>query len=167
MAFGLNGNAGWKGLSLVFDFAGATMQSYRRQYEGQIPYQSNGSGPWYLLADVWHQADPWDNSSPWVAGTYPAIRSTNTSHINFTKSSFWVTNVTYMRLKNREVGYSLPKSILAKLGGIANIRVYVNGSNLFSLDNMRKFEIDPEVSSSSALVYPQAKLFNTGFNITF
>jgi TonB-linked SusC/RagA family outer membrane protein len=167
MAFGLNGTAGWKGFSLAFDFAGATMQSYRRQYEGQIPYQSNGSGPWYLLADVWHQADPWDKNSAWVAGTYPAIRSTNTSHINFQKSSFWVTNVTYLRLKNVELGYNLPKSLLTKLGGIANVRIYVNASNLFSLDNMRKLEIDPEVSSSSALVYPQAKLINTGFNITF
>jgi TonB-linked SusC/RagA family outer membrane protein len=166
-SFGINGSIGWKGLALVFDFAGGSMQSFRRRYEGQIPYQSNGSGPWYLLADVWHQADPYNNSSPWVAGTYPAIRSTNTSHVNFNKSSFWVTNVRYLRMKNIEIGYNLPKAILNKLGGISKIRIYVNGSNLFSLDNMRKFEMDPEISSNSALVYPQAKLINTGFNITF
>lgn len=167
MSFGLNGTAGWKGFSLAFDFAGGTMQSYRRQFEAQIPYQSNGAGPGYLLADVWHQEDPYDNTSQWVADTYPAIRSINTSHFNFQKSSFWVTNVSYMRLKNIELGYNLPKPILNKLGGISNIRIYVNASNLFSIDNMRKFEIDPEISSTSALVYPQAKLINTGFNVTF
>jgi TonB-linked SusC/RagA family outer membrane protein len=167
MSFGLNGNIGWKGVTLSFDFAGATMQSYRRQYEGQIPYQSNGSGPWYLLADVWHQADVYDATSPWVEGTYPAIRKNSTSHINFQKNSFWVTNVNYLRMKNIELGYNLPKAILTKLGGISNLRIYVNASNMFSFDNMRKFEIDPEVSSTSALVYPQPKLVNTGFNLTF
>ncbi len=167
MGYGITGNADWKGISLRFDFAGATMQTYRRQYEAQIPYQSNGSGPWYLLGDVWHQTDAWDNTSPWVAGTYPAIRSTNTSHMNFSKSTFWVTNVNYLRLKNIELGYNLPKSVLTKLGGIANVRIYVNASNLFSIDNVKKFEIDPEISSTSALVYPQAKLVNLGFNVTF
>ncbi len=165
MSYGLNGEAGWKGITLTFDFAGATMQSYRRQYEAQIPFQSNGAGPWYLLADVWHQADPYDNSSPWIAGTYPALRN-NTSHINFQKNSFWVTNVNYLRLKNLELGYNLPKSILSKIK-LSQLRIYINASNVFSFDNMRKLEIDPEVSSSSALVYPQAKLFNVGFNLTF
>lgn len=166
MSYGLNGQVGWKGLTLTFDFAGGSMQSYRRQWEAQIPYQSDGSGPWYLLGDVWHQADVYDNTSPWVAGEYPAVRKNSTSHVNFNKSSFWVTNVRYMRLKNLELGYNLPKSVLSYLK-ISQLRLYVNASNIFSFDNMRKFEIDPEVSSGSALVYPQAKLFNVGFNLTF
>ncbi|MCX6670708.1 MAG: glycosyltransferase family 39 protein, partial [Euryarchaeota archaeon] len=37
MSYGINGNVGWKGITLTFDFAGASMQSYRRQYEAQIP----------------------------------------------------------------------------------------------------------------------------------
>lgn len=166
MSYGINGNVGWKGFTLTFDFAGASMQSYRRQYEAQIPYQSNGGGPWYLIADVWHHADVYDATSAWVEGTYPAIRKNSTSHINFQKNSFWVTNVNYMRLKNLELGYNIPKSILSKIK-VSQLRVYVNASNLFSFDNMRKLEIDPEISSTSALIYPQPKLFNTGFNLTF
>lgn len=97
MSYGINGNIGWKGITLTFDFAGATMQTYRRQWEAQIPYQSNGAGPGYLLADVWHHADVYDANSAWIEGTYPAIRKNSTSHINFSKNSFWMTNVNYMR----------------------------------------------------------------------
>lgn len=69
-------------------------------------------------------------------------------------------------MKNLELGYSIPKSILSKIR-VSQLRVYINASNLFSLDNMRKLEIDPEINSESALIYPQPKLFNTGFNLTF
>jgi len=69
-------------------------------------------------------------------------------------------------MKNMELGYSLPKSILSKVN-MTRLRVYVSASNLFSIDNMRKYQIDPEIEARAAVVYPQQRTFMVGFNATF
>ena len=90
------------------------------------------------------------------------LRKDNTSHVNFRKSDFWITNVRYIRLRNIEFGYSFDQKIFKKLG-LSALRIYVNASNLFSIDNVKKYEIDPEISSGNALVYPQQRLFQCRF----
>jgi len=166
MSFGTNLAANWKGFSVAIDFAGATMQSFRRNVELLFPFQNNGNSARYLLTDVWHHADPYDPNSAWIPGTYPAIRKNLTNHINYQINDFWVTNVNYFRLKNFEIGYNIPKNVLRK-AGISKMRVYVNGTNLFSFDNMKDLEVDPEISSQGGLVYPQQRLVNFGFNLSF
>lgn len=147
------------------DFAGATMYSYERRWEGQIPMQFNGAGVGYLLTDAWHQADPYDNSSPWVEGYNPAVRRNQTNHPNFlNRNDFWFINVNYVKLKNLQLSYSVPKSILKRIG-VNGLTVFVQGTNLFSLDNVKKYEIDPEISASNAFVNPQQRLTVFGFNI--
>jgi TonB-linked SusC/RagA family outer membrane protein len=166
MSYGINGNFSWKGISLGLYFSGATMQSYLRDWEMRYPFQNNGSAPAYMLTDRWHREDPYDPNSRWISGTYPATRKNNTSHSNYWRNDFWVTNVHYFRLKNIELGYELPQSIISKVG-MTKFRVYVNGTNLFSFDNVKDMEIDPEISSTNGLVYPQQKLVTLGVNMTF
>ncbi|MBO9640145.1 MAG: SusC/RagA family TonB-linked outer membrane protein, partial [Siphonobacter aquaeclarae] len=128
-------------------------------------FQNNGTSPNYMFEDRWHREDPFNPDSKWVPGTYPAIRKDNTSHVNFSRrSDFWVTNVRYIRLRNLEIGYQFPKPFLSKIG-LSGLRVYVNGTNLFSIDNTRDIGIDPEISSNGALVYPQQRLYNAGFSL--
>ena len=69
-----------------------------------------------------------------------------------------------MRLKTLELGYDLPQSLLSKVG-INIMRVYVNGNNLFTLDEIKWF--DPEGISYFGDFYPQTKVYNLGFNIRF
>jgi TonB-linked SusC/RagA family outer membrane protein len=166
LSFALNTSFAYKGFTLFMDFAGASLQSFQRNWELKIPYQNNGTSPHFMLEDRWHREDPYDPNSAWIPGTYPAIRKDNSSHVNFRKSDFWITNVRYIRLRNIELGYSFNQKVFKKLGS-NGLRVYVNASNLFSLDNVKKYEIDPEISSGNALVYPQQRMFNAGFNITF
>ena len=166
LSFAFNGSVAYKGFSLFFDFAGASLQSFQRNFEMKIPYQNNGTSPDYILEDRWHREDPYDPNSNWISGTYPAIRKDNSSHVNFRKSDFWITNVKYIRLRNIELGYNFDQKIFKKIGS-NGLRIYVNASNLFSIDNVKKYGIDPEISSGNALVYPQQRLFNAGFNITF
>lgn len=165
MSFGINGSVAWKGFTLRFDFAGATMQSYQRDWELKYPFQNNGSSPAYMFADRWHQEDPYDRNSKWIPGTYPAIRKDNTTHANYWLNDFWVSNIRYIRLKNLELGYNFSKEMLKRIG-IAGLRIYVNGTNLFTLDNVKQFEIDPEISATNGLVYPQQRLVNFGFNLS-
>ncbi|WP_207534590.1 SusC/RagA family TonB-linked outer membrane protein [Desertivirga arenae] len=163
--YGLTGSVDYKGISLYFNFVGAGMQSFYRDWELRYPFQNDGNSPAYMLTDRWHRVDPYDPSSQWVAGTYPALRKNYSNHSNFRRSDYWLTNVRYFRLKNLELGYSIPKKVLGKVG-INALRVYANGTNLFSFDNVKDFEIDPEISATNGIAYPQQRIYTFGFNLT-
>ncbi len=79
-------------------------------------------------------------------------------------SNYWLIDLWYMRLKNAEIGYTLPKQTLSSLG-LGNARIYLNGLNLLTIDNMPFKYLDPEVNSS--LSHPLFANFNVGLNITF
>ena len=165
--YAFNGTLGYKGFTLQVDVVGAGLQTFRREVEQRIPFQNNGTSPNYIFEDRWHHADPFNADSPWIAGTYPAVRKDSPSHANYNKrSDFWVTNVRYLRLRNLEVGYNLPKTFLNKFG-VSAMRVYTNGTNLISFDNLKAIGVDPEIASNGALVYPPQRLYNAGFSITF
>ena len=166
LSFGSVMNARYKGFSLSVVLAGASMQSFLRDVELRYPYQNNGTSPHYMLEDRWRRADPYDPTSAWIPGTYPATRTGNTTHINYQMNDFWLTNIRYLRLRNLELGYDLPKKLLAK-AGTSRLRIYVNATNLFTIDNVTDIEIDPEITSSGGLVYPQQKVLTFGFNVSF
>jgi TonB-linked SusC/RagA family outer membrane protein len=164
--YGINLAASYKGFSLAIDFSGAGMQTYFRDLELRYPFQNNGNSPEYMLRDRWHRADPYDPFSEWIPGTYPATRLNNSgTHSVYRRNDFWVTNVRYLRCRNMELGYSFPDRWVKK-AGLTRFRMYVNASNLFSLDNVKEFEIDPEIQNTNGLIYPQQRLFLVGFNLT-
>jgi len=164
MSFGINGSVNYKGFDLFFGFAGASMQTFTRNWELRYPFQNNGTSPDFMLEDRWHRADLYNSDSEWVPGTYPAIRRHGADHL-YRHNTFWLTNVKYMRLRNLELGYRLSPSALEKIG-LTALRVYASGTNLFSFDNVKEFGIDPEIGSANGLVYPQQRMFNFGFSIT-
>lgn len=165
LSFGGNIGLQYKNFDLNMDFAGAGMQSWFQNYELRNAFHAGGNTPVYLLTDRWHRADPYDPDSEWIPGRYPAIRN-NTSMNNGRNSDFWLHDVRFLRLRNAELGYNLPHSLLGKVG-VSKARVYVSGSNLFSIDNVHQFGIDPEIQANAAVVYPQQRTFMVGFNLTF
>lgn len=165
LSFGGTIGLEWKGIDLNIDFAGGAMQSWFQDYELRNPYHGNGNSPAYLLEDRWHRADPYDPNSEWIPGYYPAIRK-GTSASNSRNSDFWLHNVRYLRIKNLELGYSFPKSIINKIGA-EKVRIYANCSNLCSFDNVHQFGIDPEISANAGVAYPQQRTFLIGFNVTY
>lgn len=165
LQFGSTINLRYKNFSLAVVLAGASLMSFERAVEMKIMFQNNGTSPHYMFEDRWHRADPYDATSEWIPGAYPAIRRGNT-HMNYQNNTFWTTNISYLRLRNLELGYNLPKNIIRKISA-KNLRIYVNATNLLTFDNVRRFEIDPEITSGGGLVYPQQKLINFGFNLSF
>ncbi|MBN9297358.1 MAG: TonB-dependent receptor [Filimonas sp.] len=90
---------------------------------------------------------------------------------NFAASTFWLRPTDYLRLKNVEIGYRFPKSIVNRLK-LNDIRVYMNGMNLYTWFKLKIYDIDPESLSGGGTVeaysdYPQQKIFNAGVQITF
>ena len=80
------------------------------------------------------------------------------------RSDFWLRDASYVRLKTMELSYSVPQGLLSKLR-IIGLRVYVNGSNLITIDKLKIF--DPEGANENGDFYPQNKIFNLGFNLSF
>lgn len=165
LSFGSSVNAAYKGFTLSLVFAGAALQSFERTQELKEAFRNNGTSPAYMFEDRWHREDPYNPNSKWIPGTYPAIRR-GTTHINNELNDFWLINVHYIRLRNIEVGYNLPKAIVGRVG-MSRLRVYVNATNLFTLDNVKDLQIDPEITSGNGRVYPQQRLITFGFNASF
>src|SRR5690606_1430298 len=128
-------------------------------------FHGGGNSPAYLLEDRWHRADPYESNSEWIPGYYPAIREGH-SGPNAKNKEFWLTSVRYPGVRDLEIRDTLPRVLLNKINA-NKIRVYVRGSNLFSFDNVKRFQIDPEIEAPAAVVYPQQRTFLVGFNFTF
>lgn len=165
MSFGGRIGLNWKGIDMNVDFSGGAVQSWFQDYELRNAFHGGGNSPAYLLEDRWHRADPYDSNSEWIAGYYPALRNGN-SGPNSRNSDFWLTNVRYLRIRNLELGYNFSTGLVKKIKA-EKIRIYANGSNLFSFDNVKRFQIDPEIEAAAAVVYPQQRVFMVGFNVTF
>lgn len=165
ISYGGNIGLQWRDFDLNMDFYGASMQSWCQDYELRNAFHAGGNSPRYILTDRWHRADPYDPDSEWISGKYPAVRR-GTSGNNGRNSDFWLRDIRFLRLQNLELGYSIPKKYLNKVG-LSRLRVYFSGSNLFSIDNVSQYEIDPEIEARAAVVYPQQRTFMFGINITF
>lgn len=99
--------------------------------------------------------------------TFP--RLTTQSNPNQNQNTFTIRDGSYLRLKNVEIGYSLPLKI-SKLIGANRARLYLNGFNLFTWDKLPTKNFDPEYSywfSEEGFSYPPVRLLNLGINVTF
>ena len=79
-------------------------------------------------------------------------------------SDFHLQNASYIRLKNLEIGYSLPKKWLQNIN-VQGIRVYFSGYNLLTFTSLKY--LDPEYSADTAYSYPISKTFTLGLNFKF
>ena len=167
LQFGMSNTFRYKSFQLVLDFSGASMFTHTQSVELKIPFQNNGNSPDFMFQNAWHRENAFDVNSPWVAGKYPPLRKDLSSHSSYSRTSdFWTTNVTYLRLRNLQLGYSFPQEVLRKIGASA-LRVNFSINNVFVVDNgMRKLNIDPEVASGSGLLSPQTRFSNLGFTLT-
>lgn len=162
--YGLNFAFGWKGFDLAFDLTGGALGSWFQDYEQRNPFHDGGNNPQYYMEDTWHLADIWDANSELIPGKYPMLLIGNTSHSNYWNSTFWKKNVRYIKLRNLEFGYTIPKHILQK-ALISDLRVYVSGTNLFTISNLNG--TDPEQSENNGLGYPTTRVINIGLNLKF
>ncbi|MEJ7692677.1 SusC/RagA family TonB-linked outer membrane protein [Daejeonella sp.] len=163
---GLNFTLGWKGFDFAADFSLGSMYSFNQNHEIRRGYSFRGGALNEILTDRWHRTDPFDLNSPWIEGKYPALRFDVNSHSSVNRNSnFWLHNVTALRARTMELGYALPKSLISRVN-IQKARLFVNGYNLFSIDNLRKFGVDAEIQNDNGLQYPQNSFVNMGLNLT-
>lgn len=158
LIFGLTGQFEWKNFNLNMLWQGAAQSSFQLTNEASNPY-FNGAKIFEEQLDYWTE----DNRD----AKYPVIMPAPTP--NSTQvSSWWIRNGHYLRLKNLELGYKIPNSILKKIQ-IENLRLFVSGQNLLTFSSEKY--LDPEIGVSSASkrarYYFQQKVFTAGININF
>ncbi|MGN7722011.1 TonB-dependent receptor [Chitinophaga sp. 22620] len=100
-----------------------------------------------------------------ATATYPRLHS-NTHGNNHRASSFWIRSADYLRLKNAEVGYSLPKRWIDPLS-LSYFRIYFNGMNLFTWDKLDDYQVDPEIGDGNGAMYPIQRIWNFGIDVKF
>ncbi|MDX8339345.1 TonB-dependent receptor [Draconibacterium sp. IB214405] len=85
--------------------------------------------------------------------------------VPYSNTTFLQRNGAFVRLKNAELAYNIPKSLLSRTG-ISNCRVYVSGYNLFSIDGLKDLGVDPEVNSGFGVPVMPDRIINLGVSLT-
>lgn len=161
--FALNLNASYKNFDIDLMFQGSALGYVLYGEQLAQPLTWDGNALEYFL-DRWRPTDPAANprdpSTQWISGEFlyggRAIDS---------ESMFGVQNGAYLRLKTANLGYTLPKSALAKTG-LETVRFYVNAYNLLTITNV--IGLDPErPNNQSGTVYPITKTVNFGVQVKF
>ncbi|MCY4780406.1 TonB-dependent receptor [Sphingobacterium sp. UT-1RO-CII-1] len=157
--YGFGTSIGYKGFDVSAFFHG--VGNVTRIIGGGPLYGQSGSILVYgqIYSDV--ADERWTEQNPNPNAEYPRLSMIENSN-NSQGSTFWQKNMSFLRLKNAEVGYTLPTD-LVKRYKLSKVRIYAQGVNLFTLS---KFKIwDPELDTSYGGVYPQMRVVNFGLNI--
>ena len=157
--YGFGGSVKWKGISVDVLFQG--VGKYDRCVGGADGgfYQHRGATRPYF--PIWTSDDCWRPDN--VDGKYPRVIGKSWYESGVGKTSFWLRNGAYLRLKNVNVGYDLPANVLRPLG-LTHAQVFMNATNLFSISAINEF-MDPEQEYYDS--YPLMKSFTFGLNFTF
>lgn len=158
--YGFNINAGWKGIDLSLMFNGAA--GVKRLFDGYEVY-GNFSGDAAHPATIWRDAWTPNNHDASMPRIFYDTNSASSSRS--VQSDFWLQDTSYLRLKNLQLGYTLPKGWLNSVG-VENIRIYYSVENLLTFDKM-KINIDPESTSQRLSSYPLLRTHAFGVNVTF
>lgn len=155
--FGLNLSAEYKGFDLSVFIQGVGRRTMFLKDEADKPF----SQPWFQSAEYWY-GKTWTPER--TDAKYPAITLKGKRDYNYYASSNTKHNVGYARMKNLQLGYTIPSSVTAKVG-LEKLRVYFSGEDLFEIHNSPG-GWDPE-EDGSYTSYPFSRNFSLGVNIAF
>lgn len=161
--YGFGFTIGWKDLSVGMMFQGVAGAERVLNGSSVNPF-NGGGGSGNLYSNI---GDRWTEDNPDQNAFYPRLSygSETTSNINnFQKSTWWVRNMNFLRLKTLQISYNLPKPWVNKVH-LKNAAVYVMGTNLFTLSRFKLW--DPELNTDNGASYPNTTSYSVGINFTF
>jgi TonB-dependent starch-binding outer membrane protein SusC len=151
--FALNSQFSWKG----FD-AGVLLQGASGRKSYWINNYNNVNFGSQRYASTWQH---WDN--PWSvenrSGAWPRLGG----NANREETTFWLDDMTYLRVKNLQLGYTVPKSLLGKVGA-TSLRIFGSAENLATFTSFRG--LDPEKGGNANDMYPLVKSYSLGVNLS-
>jgi hypothetical protein len=159
IGYGFYLNAGWKGLELGMQWTGVANVETTIM---DMPFDLNSSSS-YGQALKEHM-DYWSDTNR--NASYPRVSAAGNSY-NERTSTFWLKDISFLRLKNIELSYSLPKSWIAS-ARLSGVKFFVNAYNLLTITPLK--DRDPELlhyTSGSLGVVPNFRAYNAGINVQF
>ena len=150
---GVNMNLRYKGFDLAALVQGAT---------GGIQYISTESGEIGNYMSSFSD-NRWTTENPDATG--PRTFNRGNEYWVGQGNTFWLRSTDYVRLKNVELGFSLPQKMISRLS-LQNLRLYVNAFNLFTYSPDMK-DFDPEMGAGNGQGYPLQKVINGGLSVNF
>jgi TonB-linked SusC/RagA family outer membrane protein len=157
IVYGLGFSLGYKGFDVSTFIQGLSRVSFWVDPEAVQPFVAGGRQIIKAYADSHFSPENQDLIALWP-------RLSPTSHANnIQESTWWLKNGAFLRVKQIEIGWTLPQKTADRIR-MKNMRIYLNGSNLFTLSHFKLWDIE---MGSSGLGYPVQKVFNIGMNVTF
>ena len=149
------------GINLGLKYAGFDLSSFFQGISGIQRYYDDPAamGVRSQKLQVWNER--WTVNNP--TGNLP--RWGNTTNNN-SYSTFRLQDASYLRLKNLEIGYNFPKKMLSAIG-IANLRAYFNGINLWTLADNKDYDVEKSDNDARSLDYLNTKSISFGLSATF
>jgi len=166
LIYGVGLSANWKGLDIGFRFQGSGKSTYF--INGSNVYMFRHNDGWGNVLKEFANSNRWQSAE--ISGN-PATENPNADYPrlsyggnanNYRESTFWLRNGSYLRLKEINVGYSIPTHIANKLH-LNDARIFFTGFNILTWSNFKLW--DPEMGSSDGIGYPNNKTYTLGITI--
>jgi hypothetical protein len=157
--YSINLNLTYAGFDLNIFGQGVGKRNNYLSGTGAVPFASAD----FAASLLEHHKDYWrpDNQN----ATFPRLLPSGFGGNNYLLSSHWIRSAAFFRLKNVNLGYTLPQSVVKK-AKISSLRIFVSGQNLFTLTKAWK-GFDPEINNANAEFYPVMRTYTAGVNVTF
>ncbi len=152
--YNFNATLDYKGIDLVLTFEGVGRLDRIMNDNGQRVMEDSRNNVLSYLINRWTPTNP--------STIYPRAGGQN----NAVVSTFFVEDVSYTRLRNLEIGYTLPNSITSKFG-VSKLRVYVGGQNLLTFTKFKNFDPERQRGGNSDQNTPLYKVYTFGLNVKF
>jgi hypothetical protein len=179
--YGINLGADWNNIFFSVFFQGVGKQDWYPSVESE-PFWGQYNRP-YNNVPIWQLGNMWtpDNVNAYLPRTMSRAASSNTARELGVVQTKYLQNVAYIRLKNFQVGYNLPKKIVSKIGA-ENVKIYASGENIWTYSPLYKIvgkgHIDVENTGPSDQLftssnagdgynYPMLKSMSFGLSVTF
>ena len=163
LIYGFGASFGIKGFDLSVFFQGLGRESFWINYNTVSPFFNTASGmignnqlAKFIADDHWSES----NRDPYA--TWPRLSSSAVANNDVT-STWFMPNGSFLRLKQLEFGYTLPKKVTDKMR-MDSLRIYLSGTNLLCFSNFKLW--DPEMAGNG-LGYPVQRVVNLGVNVNF
>ena len=158
IVYGFGFSLQWKAFDFSAFFQGVGHVNFSTRTDQTQGFIARNSREANLFSDVYDNY--WTPER--LDAKYPRL-FIGTNNNNNQNSSFWMANGRYMRLKNLEIGYTLPKRISQKMA-MQNMRVYLSGVNLFTFSPFKLWDPDLQTGATN---YPNNRIINIGLTIGF
>jgi hypothetical protein len=170
--YGFGLSAGYKTFDLSFFFQGLAQESFwintaiNKDNPSTVPFIDTDTNGAIRSQNALLQAyadSHWDESNKDIYALFPRLSDRMVSNNYAERSTWFMRDGSFMRLKSAELGYSIPQNVIQRMR-MASLRIYLSGTNLLTFSKFKLW--DPEMAGNG-LGYPVQRVFNLGVQVSF